>query len=142
MLYVEDLDGSRWLSVVELLSELEAHDMVLCLYPDSGPEAFPEPFSASRAPEPLERATTYPDGTEPPCSARVPVSTELLADLRPHIGDFEEWGDSLILFPPRERRWVAAFIPHERAILVQDVRLRDFLDAAGIPVGLEAPECW
>ncbi len=111
-------------------------------HPDSVPEAFPEPFLVSQVPERLERVTTYPDGTEPPCSARIPVSAELIDDLRPHVGDFEDWGDSLILYPPRERKWVAAFIPHERVILVRDVRLGDFLDAAGIPVRLEAPEGW
>jgi len=142
MLYVEDTDGSMWLSVVDVLREREAYDMALCLYPDSAPEAFPPPFSVAETPEALERVTTYGDGGEPPCSARVRVSESFLDSLRPHVGDFEDWGDSLALYPARERQWTAAFVPHERVVLVRDVRLGDFLDAAGISVGLEPPDGW
>ena len=59
--------------------------------------------------------------------------------LRPHTGEFEDWGDSLALYPPRERQWVAAFIPDQRVALVRDVRLKGFLDAAGIKASEEPP---
>ncbi len=140
MLYIEDSDGRWWLTVVDVLSEREDCDMVLCLYPDSEPNTFPGPFSLPRAPEALEHVTTDADEGELPRSARIRVSVELIDALRSHIGDFEEWGDSLALYPPRARAWTAAFIPHERVVIVRDVRLRDFLDAAGIPVRLEPPE--
>jgi len=139
MLYVEDSDDDLWLDLVEVLREREILDMALCLYPDSDSADFPEPFSASRDSEPLERVTAYPDESEPPCSARVRVSEELLDRLRPYTGEFEDWGDSLLLYPPRERQWVAAFIPHQRIALVRDVRLKDFLDAAGIEARTEVP---
>lgn len=142
MLYIEDSDDELWLQLVELLLERHACDMALCLYPDSGPDDFPSPFSAAREPEPLERVIAYPDGDEPPCSGRVQVSADLLDQLRPSTGEFEDWGDSLLLYPPRERQWVAAFIPHERVALVRDVRLQDFLDAAGIDASTEPPEGW
>jgi hypothetical protein len=60
------------------------------------------------------------------------MSAELLDSLRLCTGEFEDWGDSLLLYPPRERRWIAAFIPHRRIALVRDERLQDFLNAAGI----------
>jgi hypothetical protein len=142
MLYVEDTDGSQWLRVVELMCEQAAHDMVLCLYPDSVPDAFAEPFASSRSQEDLERVTTYEDGTASPCSERLRVTADTVEALRPHLGDFEDWGDSLILYPLRERTWTAAFIPHERVVLIRDVRLRDYLDAAGVTVGFEAPDGW
>jgi hypothetical protein len=142
MLYIEDTDGSVWLDVVNVLREREAYSMVLCLYPGSSAEAFPAPFALAEAPEYLERVTTYPGGDEPPCSGRVRVSEGLLDSLRPHVGDFEDWGDSFALYPLHEREWTAAFIPHERVVLVSDVRLHDFLDAAGIAVGLERPDGW
>jgi hypothetical protein len=137
MLTIQDSDDELWLDLAEVLSERETCDMVLCLYPDSQPDAFPEPFTPSRAPEPLERVVEYPDGDEPPCSGRVRVSAELLDSLRPCTGEFEDWGDSLLLYPPRERQWVAAFIPHRRIAFVRDVRLQDFLDAAGIESSTE-----
>jgi len=142
MLYIEDADDELWLSLVEVLSEREICDMALCLYPDSESAAFPEPFSPSREPESLERVVAYPDGDEPPCSGRVRVSAELVDLLRPCTGEFEDWGDSLLLYPPRERQWVAAFIPHQRVALVRDVRLQDFLDAAGIEASTESPRGW
>jgi len=142
MLYVDDVDGAQWLRVVELLTEQAAHDMVLCLYPDSPPDVFPEPFVASPSQEDLERVTTYGDETEPPCSRRIAVTAYLVDVLRPHLGEFEDWGDSLILYPQRERIWTAAFIPHERVVLIREVRLHDYLDAAGIQVALNAPEGW
>lgn len=142
MLYVEDPDGAQWLKIIELLSEREAYDVVLCLYPDSPVDAFPEPFAASGAQEDLERVTTYPDGGTPPCSPRLRVTADLIDRLRPHLGDLEDWGDSFALYPPRERAWVAAFIPHERTSLIRDVRLHDFLDAAGVPVSPQEPEGW
>lgn len=142
MLYVADEDGAEWLSVVEVLSEQAAYDMVLCLYPDSQPDAFPEQFTSSPSQEDLERVTTYEDEEAPPCSERLRVTAHTVEMLRPHLGDFEDWGDSLVLYPPRERTWMAAFIPHERVVLIRDVRLRDFLDAAGVPVCMEAPEGW
>ena len=142
MLYVEDADGSQWLRVVEAMSEQTAYDMVLCLYPDSPPDAFLEPFVSPQSQEDFERVTAYEDETEPPCSERLRVTPDVLDVLRPHLGDFEDWGDSLILYPLRERTWTAAFIPHERIVLIRDGRLRDYLDAAGVPVRLEAPEGW
>jgi len=142
MLYIEDSDGSAWLSVVDVLVERETYDMVLCLYPDSESDAFPEPFSPPNLAEPLERVTTYPGGSEPACSSRVRVNSALLEDLRAGTGDFEDWGDSFVLYPPRERAWVAAFIPHRRVVLVRDDRLRDFLDAASVRVSSEPPEEW
>ncbi len=142
MLYIEDADDEVWLHLVEVLSEREACDMVLCLYPDSGSADFPEPFSVSPESEFLERVTEYPGGDEPPCSGRVRVSDELIDLLRPYTGEFEDWGDSLLLYPPRERQWVAAFIPHRRVALVRDVRLEDFLDAAGIEASTESPHGW
>ena len=142
MLYIEDSDDELWLRLVEVLSEREICDMVLCLYPGSEPDSFPEPFSPSAEPESLERVTTYPDGGEPSCSGRVRVSAELIDSLRPDTGEFEDWGDSLLLYPPRERQWVAAFIPHQRVALVRDVRLQDFLDAAGIEASTESPQGW
>ena len=142
MLYIEDADDELWLGLVEVLSEREICDMVLCLYPDSESAAFPEPFAPSREPESLERVVTYPDVDEPPCSGRVRVSAGLVDLLRPCTGEFEDWGDSLLLYPPRERQWVAAFIPHQRVALVRDVRLQDFLDAAGIEASTESPRGW
>jgi hypothetical protein len=142
MLYVEDTDGAQWLRVVEVMSEQATYDMVLCLYPDSPPDSFIEPFSSSQSQEDLERVTTYGDETEPPCSERLRVTADTVGVLRPHLGDFEDWGDSLILYPLRERTWTAAFIPHERIVLIRDVRLRDYLDAADVPVSLESPEGW
>jgi len=142
MLYIDDTDGSAWLSVVDTLAEREAQDMVLCLYPDAGQDSFPEPFTLPNVEEPLERVVTYPDESETACSARIRVTTELLDALRGHVGDFEDWGDSLAVYAPRERAWIAAFIPHRRVVLVRDDRLRDFLDAAGISVGSESPEDW
>jgi hypothetical protein len=142
MLYIEDTDGSLWLSVADVLRERQAYDMVLYLYPDSAPDAFPLPFSPSRTYEGLERVTTYADGNEPPRSDRVRVDEDLIDSLRQHVGDFEDWGDALTLYPPHERSWAAAYIPHERVVLVSDERLRDFLDAAGLPVGLEPPDGW
>lgn len=142
MLYIEDADDELWLTLVEVLCERQASDMALCLYPDSDPEAFPEPFSAPEEPESLERVTVYPDGSEPPCSARVRVSAQLVDELRSCTGEFEDWGDSLLLYPPRERQWLAAFIPHQRVALVRDVRLQDFLDAAGIEASAESPPGW
>jgi hypothetical protein len=132
MLTIQDSDDELWLDLVEVLSEREICDMVLCLYPDSQPHDFPEPFIPSRAPESLERVVEYPGGDEPVCSGRVRVSAELLDSLRLCTGEFEDWGDSLLLYPPRERRWIAAFIPHRRIALVRDERLQDFLNAAGI----------
>jgi hypothetical protein len=140
MLYVEDTDGAQWLRVVEVMSEQAAYDMVLCLYPDSPPDTFLEPFASAQSQEDLERVTTYEDETAPPCSERLRVTADTVDVLRPYLGDFEDWGDSLILYPHRERTWTAAFIPHERVVLIRDVRLRDFLDAAGVPVSLEVPE--
>lgn len=142
MLYIDDADDGVWLGLVEVLSERQICDMVLCLYPDQDAGDFPEPFSAPAEQELLERVTVYPDGSEPPCSGRVQVSAELLDVLRPCTGEFEDWGDSLLLYPPRERRWVAAFIPHRRVALVQDEKLRDFLDAAGIDAITEPPPGW
>lgn len=142
MLYIEDSDDELWLRLVEVLSERQACDMVLCLYPDSEPDDFPEPFSPSQQPESLERVTVYPSEDEPPCSGRARVSAELIDLLEPYAGEFEEWGDSMLLYPPRERQWVAAFIPHQRVALVRDVRLEDFLDAAGIEASAESPQGW
>ena len=142
MLYIEDTDGAQWLRVVEVMSEQAAYDMVLCLYPDSQPDTFIEPFSSPQSHEELERVTTYGDETTPPCSERLRVTADTVDDMRSHLGDFEDWGDSLILYPLRERAWTAAFIPHERVVLVRDVRLRDYLDAAGVTVSLDAPEGW
>lgn len=142
MLYIQDADDELWLGLVEVLCEREARDMVLCLYPDSAADDFPEPFCASEEPESLERVAEYPSGVEPPCSGRVRVTAELIDLLRPCTGEFEDWGDSLVLYPPRERQWVAAFIPHRRVALVRDVRLQDFLDAAGIESSTEAPQGW
>lgn len=142
MLYIEDADDGLWLSIVELLGERQICEMVLCLYPDSEEDGFPEPFTTSHDPEPLERVTAYPDGREPPCSARLPVSASTLDVLRLAVGEFEDWGDSLLVYPPRERQWIAAFIPQRRVVLVQDVRLEDFLDAAGIEASTEAPPGW
>lgn len=142
MLYVEDEDGAQWLRIVELVSEQAVFDMVLCLYPDSPPDAFPAPFASPQSHEDLERVTTYHDETLPPCSARLRVTGEVVDLLKPHLGDFEDWGDSLILYLQRERLWTVAYIPHERIVLVRDMHLRDYLDAAGIPVSVEAPEGW
>lgn len=142
MLYIEDSDDELWLALAEVLSEREICDMVLCLYPDSASDSFPEPFSAPRDPELLERVTEYPDGSEPACSGRVRVSAALVALLQPYTGEFEDWGDSMLLYPPRERQWIAAFIPHQRIAFVRDVRLEAFLDAAGIEASTEAPEDW
>ncbi len=142
MLYIEDADDGLWLSLVEVLGEREICDMVLCLYPDSEEDDFPEPFFAPQEQEPFERVTVYPDESEPPCSGRVRASAALVDLLRQDIGEFEDWGDSLLLYPPRERRWVAAYIPHRRVVLVQDVRLKDFLDAAGIDASTEPPRGW
>ncbi|MHB1135980.1 MAG: hypothetical protein ACYC1X_04205 [Coriobacteriia bacterium] len=141
MLYIEDADDDLWLGLMEVLSERQLCDMVLCLYPDSDDE-FPEPFSASQEPEPLERVTEYPDGSEPPCSGRLHVSAALIDELQPSTGEFEDWGDSLLLYPPRERQWFAAFIPHQRVALVRDVKLQEFLDAAGIKASTEPPRSW
>ncbi len=142
MLHLKDADGDSWLDVVELLGERQVHDIVLCLYPDEEGAGFPSPFTHPEAPQHLERATTYPGDLEPPCSARVPVSGAILDLLRAHAGEFEDWGDSLVLYPPRENRWVAAFIPHERMVLVRDEHLYGYLDAAGVPVTFEAPDPW
>jgi hypothetical protein len=132
MLTIQDSDDELWLDLVEVLSEREICDMVLCLYPDSQPDDFPQPFIPSRSTDSLDREVEYNAGDEPVCSGRVRVSAELLDSLRLCTGEFEDWGDSLLLYPPRERRWIAAFIPHRRIALVRDERLQDFLNAAGI----------
>ena len=133
MLFVEDSDGSIWLATVELMLEREPYDMVLCLYHDSMPGVLPQPFRVSQQPEHLERVTTYPDESEPPCSARARVTSGLLDSLRPHIGEFEDWGDNLTIYPVSLQSWAASFIPHERVVLVRDVQLHGFLNAAADP---------
>lgn len=142
MLYIEELDDDLWLHLVEVLGEQQICDMVLCLYPDSEPALFPEPFFDPAEPECLERVTVYPDDSEPPCSGRMRVSSDLTELLSDHAGDFEDWGDSMLLYPPRERQWIAAFVPHQRVALVRDVKLQDFLDAAGFQSSEQPPQGW
>lgn len=142
MLYVEDADDGLWLTLAEVLCERHACDMVVCAYPGEGLEDVPDPFFATDDPESLERVTEDADGDEPPCSNRAPVSAALIDSLREYVGEFEDWGESLLLYPPRERRWVAAFIPHRRVALVRDVKLQGFLDAAGITASVDPPHGW
>jgi hypothetical protein len=142
MLYIEDSDDGLWLTLTEVLSERQVCDMVVCAYPGEELDDLPDPFFATDDPESLERVTESSDGDEPPCSNRVRVSAALVDMLQEYVGEFEDWGDSLLLYPPRERRWIAAFIPHQRVALVRDVKLKDFLDAAGITASTELPPGW
>ena len=139
MLYLDDDRRSRWPAVARTLASLFQLDMVLCLYPDS--EHLSDPFVACEDDEPLERITTYLDGDIPPRSARVAVDEALMTYLESHVDEFEEWGDSLILYRPGATALVAAAIPHEGIILVAD-EFGAPLDAAGFRVSSEPPEGW
>lgn len=142
MLYIEDSDDGLWLTIAEVLSERQVCDMVVCAYPGEELEDLPQPFFVADDLESLERVTEISGGDEPLCSNRVPVSAGLIDMLHEYVGEFEDWGDSLLLYPPRERKWIAAFIPHQRVALVRDAKLKDFLDAAGITASTEPPPGW
>lgn len=140
MLYIEDTDGSQWLDVVALLRERGTYDMVLSLYPGAGEDQIPDPFEAPDVRDYLEPVVEYPDDIDVGRSARLRVSSELLDDLRQYLGEFEDWGDSLALYPLREQQWVAALVPARRVVMLRDDRLYDFLDAAGLTVSVEEPD--
>ena len=140
MLYIEDTDGSQWLDVVALLRERGIYDMVLSLYPHAGEDEIPDPFDAPDVRDYLEPVTEYPDEVDVGRSARLHVSPELLDDLRQYLGEFEDWGDALVLYPLKEQQWVAAYVPARRVVLVRDDRLWDFLDAGGLTLSVEEPD--
>lgn len=140
MLYIEDPDGSQWLDVVALLRERGTYDMVLSLYPEAGEDQIPDPFEAPDVRDYLEPVVEYPDDIDVGRSARLLLSSELLDDLRQYLGEFEDWGDSLALYPLKEQQWVAAFVPARRVVMLRDDRLYDFLDAAGLTVSVEEPD--
>lgn len=141
MLYLEDDRRELWPSVARVLSSLVSLDMVLCLYPGSGPEHFPAPFLACERDEYLERATSCDDGSTPPCSRRIAVDEELLSWLDSHTDDFEDWGDSLAVYRPRSYVLVAAVIPHKGMILVAE-EFGSALAATGFLLGNEPPDWW
>jgi hypothetical protein len=140
VLYIEDTDGSQWLVVVALLRERALYDMVLSLYPEAGEDEIPDPFEAPDVRDYLEPVTEYPDDVDVGRSARLRVSPELIDDLRQYLGEFEDWGDALILYPLKEQQWVAAYVPARRVVLIRDIRLYDFLDAGGLTVSVEEPD--
>lgn len=140
MLTVEDADGSVWLEIVELLSEQDDYDMVLFPYPGSEGEPLPAPFAPAATPPLVESAATYSEDNGPACSARLRVTPDSIEELGDHLDEFEDWGEAMALYPPRDWSWVASFVTHEGTVLVRDVRLYGYLDAAGIPVRKDAPE--
>lgn len=134
MLTVDDADGGVWLEIVELLSEQDDYDMVLFPHPGSDDEPLPAPFVGAAIPPPLESAATYPEGTGPACSARLRVTADSIEELGLHLDEFEDWGDTLALYPIREWAWAARFVTGERTVFIRDAHLYGYLDAAGIQV--------
>jgi len=140
MLTVKDADASCWLDIVELLGEQDDYDMVLFPHPGTDDEALPAPFVVPETPPIAECAATYTEGAGPTCSARLRVTDDLIDQFRDHLDEVEDWGDTLALYALREWAWAVAFVPHERLVLIRDVHLYGYLDAAGIPVRKEESE--
>lgn len=139
MLYLYDERRRLWPAVARVLGAMVDVHMVLWLYPGQSTDDFDTPFAPATDPEWLEQVTTYDDGTRPPHSARVVVDEHLLGWLEEHIDDLEDLGDSLALYRPNERDWIAACVAHEGLIFADD-QFGSALDAADYRFSDEPPE--
>lgn len=50
--------------------------------------------------------------------------------------------DSLVLYRPNEKQWLACTIEHERMIMVNDDNLLSSILSEGFNATLESPEWW
>jgi hypothetical protein len=142
MIYIEELSFEKKISILNFLSKRESLEIIMWLYPEAKARSL---CDINLSPKDLiegESITTYGDDFQVKKTRRVKATKDLFAKMQNEKKLIVENYDSLILYRPQTKQWLACAIEHEHILLIDDDSLLETLSSKGLKASLEAPDWW
>ena len=142
MIYIELDSFEKQISILNFLSEREELEIIMWLLPESKIQNF---CNINLAPKNLlegEPVTTYDDDFRANKTKRAKATKELFSKIQSEKKAITENCDSLVLYRPKTKQWLACTIGHERIILIDDNSLLETLSNKGLCPSLKEPNWW
>lgn len=141
MIYVQENGLKRQLELLAFLSQEEACELVVWLYPESRLKHF-SGLLVLNGQDGLKPVTTYTDGTQAKSTSAFPAASNSIVALKPFISKFKRNCDSIALYPAGKKDWSVCTIGHEGMCLVKNDKLLSKIQTAGFVASLAAPVWW
>jgi len=141
MIYIEETSFDRQISLLKHLSKNEDLEIIMWLYPESKSRNLCGIKLAPKGLNEGEQVTTY-ENFKPNKTMRTVVTLNLLAKIIDEKKAISDNCDSLVLYRPNEKQWLACTIGHERIIMVNDDNLLSSISSEGFNTTLKSPEWW
>jgi len=142
MIYIEEYSFEKQISILNFLSEKEDLEIIMWLYPESKTRGF---CNINLAPKDLfegEPVTTYGDDFQTKRTKRIKATKDLFSKIQNEKKAIAENCDSLVLYRPNTRQWLACTIEHEHLLMIDDDSLLKTLTNEGLNASLEEPSWW
>jgi len=142
MIYIEEHSFEKQISILNFLSEREDLEIIMWLFPESKTRSF---CTINLAPKDLlegEPVTTYGDDFLAKRTKRVKATKELFSKIQNERKTIAENCDSLVLYRPQTKKWLACTIEHEHILMIDDNDLLETLSNKGFNASLKEPSWW
>ena len=142
MIYIEEDSFEKQISILNFLSERENLEIIMWLFPESKTRCF---CDISLAPKDLlegKPVTTYGDDFQAKKTKRVKATKDLFSKIQNEKKAIAENCDSLVLYRPETKQWLACTIEHEHILMIDDNSLLETLTNEGLKASLEEPSWW
>ncbi len=141
MIYVEEIDFTRQIDLLSLLSLSNDFEICAWLYPESEATEIAG-YPVTENPRGKSAVTTYENGHTPKVTKLVNAESKILNAFSSSKNELKKNCDSLTLYRNNDSSWYVATIGHEGMCLVQDDRQLTNLINAGFNASTEAPSWW
>lgn len=142
MIYVEEKSFSRQIDVIEHLNTIEKFDVILWFYLGNKQQNICGLKLAQKSLIEGEQITHYWKDQKPHKTRRVSLTTELLTDIRASEKSISKNCDSIALYRPGIKEWLACAISHEGMCIIREDQYLEALKVSGLNASTEKPEWW
>jgi len=142
MIYIEEHSFEKQISILNFLSDTEELEIIMWLFPESKHRSF---CDISLAPRDLlegKPATTYSDDFQAKKTKRIKATKNLFDKIQNEKKTITENCDSLVLYRPKTKQWLACTIEHENILMIDDDSLLEVVSNQGYNASLEKPSWW
>ena len=141
MLFVTENSYSRQLELLAFVASTQPYYLTTWIYPESRSKSLYGLMVSSNYKN-LESVTSYNNGHIPRCSVPQTATPQFILNLKSAKKKLNKHVDSIALYRPNEKKWVACSVGHEGICLVREASLKDAISNSGFNVSDMKPHWW
>ena len=142
MIYIENLTFEKQVLVLRYLCKSEELEIIMWLFPESKVRSICDINLTPRDTIEGEPVTIYNDGYVAYKTKRIKVTVDLLDKIQISKEQIFLNCDSLVLYRPNDKQWMASLIGNENIVMVNDDSLLQIITNQGFNATLQTPNWW